>query len=118
MSHAVGRVAASTSKGTVTGSITPGLERLRLQIEAIELPSGFALGLHGEDTRASEANEALVVLGALATILGVAPLLFDPFFQSMAVTIVFGLAFATLFYPIVLPPLYAVLFRIQPDGPA
>jgi multidrug efflux pump subunit AcrB len=35
-----------------------------------------------------------VVLGAVTSILGVAPLLLDPFFESMAVTFMFGLAFA------------------------
>lgn len=54
-----------------------------------------------------------VVLGALTTILGVAPLLLDPFFKSMAVTIMFGLAFATLLTLIVVPLLYAVLFRMK-----
>jgi multidrug efflux pump subunit AcrB len=54
-----------------------------------------------------------VFLGAVTTILGVAPLLLDPFFRSMAVTIMFGLAFATLLTLIVVPLLYAVLFRIS-----
>jgi multidrug efflux pump subunit AcrB len=49
----------------------------------------------------------------LTTILGVAPLLADPFFESMAVTIMFGLAFATLLTLIVVPLMYAVLFRIR-----
>ncbi|WPL15909.1 Multidrug transporter MdtC [Thiorhodovibrio winogradskyi] len=59
-----------------------------------------------------------VVLGALTTILGVAPLLLDPFFKSMAVTIMFGLAFATLLTLIVVPLLYAVLFRMSDPVPA
>jgi multidrug efflux pump subunit AcrB len=68
------------------------------------------------DAAASRARP--VLLGALTTILGVAPLLFDPFFKSMAVTIMFGLAFATLLTLIVVPLLYAVLFRIRDDAPA
>ncbi|WP_462322842.1 efflux RND transporter permease subunit, partial [Halochromatium sp.] len=67
------------------------------------------------DAAASRARP--VVLGALTTILGVAPLLFDPFFKSMAVTIMFGLAFATLLTLIVVPLLYAVLFRINDQSP-
>jgi len=67
------------------------------------------------DAAASRARP--VVLGALTTILGVAPLLFDPFFKSMAVTIMFGLAFATLLTLIVVPLLYAVLFRIRDHAP-
>jgi multidrug efflux pump subunit AcrB len=63
------------------------------------------------DAAASRARP--VFLGALTTILGVAPLLLDPFFRSMAVTIMFGLAFATLLTLIVVPLLYAVLFRLR-----
>jgi multidrug efflux pump subunit AcrB len=48
----------------------------------------------------------------------VAPLLLDPFFKSMAVTIMFGLAFATLLTLVVVPLLYAALFRIhEPAAP-
>ena len=54
-----------------------------------------------------------VLLGAFTTILGVAPLLVDPFFKSMAVTIMFGLLFATILTLVVIPLLYAVLFRVK-----
>jgi multidrug efflux pump subunit AcrB len=54
-----------------------------------------------------------VVLGAATTIFGVAPLLFDPFFKSMAVTIMFGLLFATALTLIVIPYFYAVFMRIK-----
>ncbi|MBN2886572.1 MAG: efflux RND transporter permease subunit [Chromatiaceae bacterium] len=57
-----------------------------------------------------------VFLGALTTILGVAPLLADPFFKSMAVTIIFGLAFATLLTLVVVPLLYAMLFGIRAEA--
>jgi len=36
----------------------------------------------------------------------------DPFFKSMAVTIMFGLLFATALTLIVIPLLYAAFFRI------
>lgn len=55
-----------------------------------------------------------VMMGALTTILGVIPLFFDAFFQSMAVVLVAGLSFATLLTLIVVPVLYAVFFRIKP----
>jgi multidrug efflux pump subunit AcrB len=54
-----------------------------------------------------------VLLGALTTILGVAPLLIDPFFKSMAVTIMFGLLFATILTLVVIPLFYAMFFRIK-----
>jgi multidrug efflux pump subunit AcrB len=52
-----------------------------------------------------------VALGALTTILGVAPLLLDPFFKSMTVVIMFGLAFATLLTLAVVPLLYQQFFK-------
>ncbi|RXE95923.1 efflux RND transporter permease subunit [Pseudoalteromonas sp. PS5] len=58
-----------------------------------------------------------VSMAAITTILGMIPLLFDVFFQSMAVTIMFGLGFATILTLIVLPVLHCVYFGIkQPDA--
>ncbi len=54
-----------------------------------------------------------VVLGSFTTALGVIPLFFDAFFQSMAVVIVFGLTFATLLTLLVVPVLYAVFMRVS-----
>lgn len=62
--------------------------------------------------QASTSRAKPVVLGALTTIFGVAPLILDPFFKSMAVTIMFGLLFATALTLVVIPLLYAVLYRI------
>lgn len=54
-----------------------------------------------------------VSLAAITTILGMAPLLFDAFFADMAVTIMGGLAFATLLTLIAVPVLYSLLFRVS-----
>jgi len=54
-----------------------------------------------------------VVLGSFTTALGVIPLFFDAFFQSMAVVIVFGLTFATLLTLLVVPVLYAVFMNVS-----
>jgi len=54
-----------------------------------------------------------VSLGVLTTVLGVVPLLWDPFFKSLAVVIICGLSFATILTLIVVPTLYAVFFRIS-----
>ncbi|ONG04922.1 MFS transporter [Klebsiella pneumoniae] len=48
-----------------------------------------------------------ILLTAFTTVLGLAPLLRDVFFQSMAVVIMFGLAFATVLTLLVLPVIYA-----------
>ncbi len=53
-----------------------------------------------------------VSLGALTTVLGVAPLLWDPFFNSLSVVIIFGLTFATLLTLVVVPVLYVIFFGI------
>ncbi|MFK5979651.1 MAG: efflux RND transporter permease subunit [Rhizobiaceae bacterium] len=56
-----------------------------------------------------------VALGVLTTVLGVIPLLWDPFFKSLAVVIISGLSFATILTLIVAPALYAIFFRIRND---
>ncbi|MCC3813789.1 multidrug efflux RND transporter permease subunit VmeV [Vibrio parahaemolyticus] len=55
-----------------------------------------------------------VSMAALTTILGMIPLLFDAFFGSMAITIMAGLGFATVLTLIVVPVMFAILFRIKP----
>lgn len=54
-----------------------------------------------------------VVLAAATTILGLIPLLPDVFFFNMSVTIMGGLAFATVLTLIIVPVLYAILFRVK-----
>ena len=53
------------------------------------------------------------MLNAVATtVFGVPPLLQDVFWVSLTVAIMFGLAFGTVLTMIVVPVLYAMLFRI------
>lgn len=54
-----------------------------------------------------------VAMAAITTILGMIPLLFDVFFQSMAVTIMFGLGFATILTLLYVPIFYAVFFAVK-----
>ncbi|WP_261904301.1 efflux RND transporter permease subunit [Vibrio fortis] len=56
-----------------------------------------------------------VSMAALTTILGMIPLVFDAFFGSMAITIMAGLGFATVLTLIVVPVMFAILFRIKPS---
>lgn len=59
-------------------------------------------------------SRAIPVMNAAATtILGMIPLLGDAFFVSMSVTIMFGLGFATILTLLVVPVLYATLFRYK-----
>lgn len=55
-----------------------------------------------------------ILLTAFTTVLGLAPLLRDVFFQSMAVVIMFGLGFATVLTLLVLPVIYACFHRSTP----
>ncbi|MBW1859825.1 MAG: efflux RND transporter permease subunit, partial [Deltaproteobacteria bacterium] len=57
-----------------------------------------------------------VSMAALTTILGMVPLLQDVFFISMAVTIMFGLGFATVLTLIFVPVLYAIFFKARSPG--
>ncbi len=54
-----------------------------------------------------------VSMAAATTILGMIPLLKDAFFVAMAVTIMFGLGFATLLTLIFVPVLYAIFFKVK-----
>ena len=53
-----------------------------------------------------------VCLAAFTTVLGMVPLLWDPFFGAMAVTIMGGLTFATVLTLIVVPVHYCTFFGI------
>jgi multidrug efflux pump subunit AcrB len=53
------------------------------------------------------------MLVAVTTVLGMIPLLQDPFFSAMAVTIMFGLAFACFLTMIVVPVLYSIFFNAK-----
>lgn len=54
-----------------------------------------------------------VGMAAATTILGMAPLFPDAFFVSMAVTVAFGLGFATILTMIVVPVLYSIFYSVK-----
>ncbi|MBQ3343252.1 MAG: efflux RND transporter permease subunit [Kiritimatiellae bacterium] len=51
-------------------------------------------------------------LSAATTVLGMIPLVADPFYAAMAVTVMCGLGFATLLTLVVIPVNYALFFRL------
>ncbi len=58
-----------------------------------------------------------VLMASFTTVLGMIPLLTDRLFGAMAVTIMFGLTFATVLTLIIVPVLYTMFFRIHiPDS--
>ena len=54
-----------------------------------------------------------VANASLTTVLGMLPLVADAFYSAMAVTIMCGLAFATVLTMVVIPVNYALLFRVR-----
>jgi len=54
-----------------------------------------------------------VINAAATTVLGMAPLLQDVFWISMAVTIMFGLAFGTILTMVVVPVLYSLFYKVR-----
>ena len=56
-----------------------------------------------------------ILMSAITTILGVAPLILlrDPLFYSMAVVIAFGLALGTVLTLVVVPVLYSLFFNVK-----
>ncbi|WP_100753059.1 efflux RND transporter permease subunit [Vibrio salilacus] len=54
-----------------------------------------------------------VCMAAITTVLGMVPLLPDIFFKPMAVTIMFGLGFATVLTLIVVPVLYGLFHKVK-----
>ncbi len=68
---------------------------------------------------ASQSRLRPVMMATLSTVMGMAPLITDIFFRSMAVAIMFGLSFSAFLTLIVSPTLYALFFKIdapEPDG--
>ena len=57
-----------------------------------------------------------VILASLTTILGMAPLLGDPMYGSMAITIMSGLTVGTIITLILLPIFYSAFFHVKNTG--
>lgn len=77
------------------------VEEISLQRQEKQLPDAII------DAASSRLRP--ILLTAFTTVLGLAPLLSDAFFQSMAVVIMFGLGFATILTLLVLPVIYSCM---------
>ncbi|MEH0724256.1 efflux RND transporter permease subunit [Vibrio alginolyticus] len=96
-----------------------------LSLSGMIIKNGIVLveQINIESSRASKVQTAIVdacvsrvrpvCMAAITTMLGMLPLLADAFFRSMAVTIIFGLGFATVLTLVVLPVIYSLLYRIK-----
>ncbi len=70
----------------------------------------------GKDTYNAVRDSAIsrmrpVSMAAATTVLGMIPLVSDPFFASLAVTFIFGLSFATVLTLVFVPVLYLSLAK-------
>ena len=83
-------------------------------VDQIEAGIKDGLDRHGAVIQGAVGRLVSIVVGALTTALGLIPLLFDPFFGPMAISIMGGLMFGTVLTLIVLPVLYTVVFRVKP----
>jgi multidrug efflux pump subunit AcrB len=70
-------------------------------------------GMHDAITGAAVSRLRPVTMAAITTVLGLIPLLGDVFFAPLAVTIMFGLGFATVLTLIVVPVLFALFYRVR-----
>ncbi len=80
-------------------------------VEEIDLVRATGKPLQEAIIEASVSRLRPVMLAAITTILGMAPLLTDAFFVSMAVTIMGGLAFATVLTMVAAPVFYLLFFK-------
>jgi multidrug efflux pump subunit AcrB len=83
-------------------------------IDEINLQSGEGKQLLDAIIDSGVSRLRPVMMAASTTALGLIPLLFDAFFISMSVTIIFGLGFATLLTMVVVPVLYATFYKAEP----
>lgn len=84
-----------------------------------EIDQNIASGLSQYDSIVNAAISRLrpVILAALTTVLGVLPLLQDAFWVSMAMTIMSGLTAGTAVTMLLVPVLYATLYRVPSPKP-
>jgi len=82
-------------------------------LEEIDIQLESGLERHTAVVQASLSRLRPVSLAAITTILGMAPLLSDAFFADMSVTIMGGLAFATILTLIAVPVLFCLFYGIK-----
>ena len=86
------------------------LDQVNLELEAGKTPYQAVVD-------ASLSRVRPVALAAATTVLGVVPLLQDAFWTGMAVTVMAGLTFGTILTMVLVPVLYATLYRIPSPHP-
>jgi multidrug efflux pump subunit AcrB len=82
-------------------------------LDEVNLNIGRGLAQYDAVIQAAVSRLRPVANAAATTIFGMAPLLQDTFWVSMAITIMAGLLFGTVLTMVVVPVLYATLFRLE-----
>lgn len=85
------------------------IDQIELDLKAGKSPYQAVL-----DSAVSRMRPVLMASGT--TILGMAPLVTDPFYSGMAATIMSGLLAATFLTLVLVPVLYSLLYRIRPEN--
>jgi len=87
------------------------IDRIRIEVEELGEPEAKAI------IDACQQRLRPILLTTATTVLGMMPLWWGgtAMFKPMAISIMFGLAFATLLTLLVVPVLYAALFRVNFD---
>jgi len=87
-------------------------------IDEINIQIGEGKSVYDAILAAGTSRLRPVSMAAATTVLGMAPLFPDPFFEALAITVAAGLTFATILTMVVLPVIYAVVFRVKASGEA
>ncbi|MGI9249153.1 MAG: efflux RND transporter permease subunit [Woeseiaceae bacterium] len=82
-------------------------------LDEIEANKANGLAPYDATVAAGMSRVRPVALGAATTILGVAPLVQDAFWVSMALVMMFGLMFGTMLTVILIPTFYATVYKIK-----
>ncbi|MCH4267347.1 MAG: efflux RND transporter permease subunit [Brevundimonas sp.] len=85
-----------------------------LLVDFIRHTEGKDRSLRGVLLEAGAIRFKPILLTALAAMIGAAVILFDPIFQGLAISLLFGLASSTLLTVLVIPAIYVVLRDDQP----
>jgi multidrug efflux pump subunit AcrB len=83
-------------------------------IEEIDLNEGKGQDSYNAVLDAGVSRLRPVTMASGTTVLGMAPLMWDPFYQGMAATVAGGLIGSTVLALLVVPLFYVLFFRIRP----
>ena len=85
-------------------------------VDEINLQIGDGLSVYDAILASGTSRLRPVSMAAATTALGMAPLFPDPFFKALAITVAAGLTFSTILTMVVLPVIYALIFRVKTTG--